>query len=55
MGHEQGARSPRRPANGDLGYATTLEYEHGRLFTIYCCQDAGTPCVQGTHVDLLDK
>jgi len=38
--------------NGDLGYATTIEYEPGRLFTIYYCQDEGTTCVQGTYVEL---
>jgi len=38
--------------NGDLGYATAIEYEPGRPFVCYYCQDDGTTCVQGTWVDL---
>lgn len=39
--------------NGDLGYPTTIEYEPGRLFVCYYCQDPdGITCVRGTYVDL---
>jgi hypothetical protein len=38
--------------NGDLGYATTIEHEPGRLFTIYYCRHEGTTCIQGTYLDL---
>jgi hypothetical protein len=39
--------------NGDLGYATTIEYDPGRLFTVYYCQEPdGITGVEGTWVDL---
>jgi hypothetical protein len=40
--------------NGDLGYATTIEYDPGRLFVCYYCQDPeGVTGVEGTYVDLV--
>jgi len=40
--------------NGDLGYATAIEYDAGRLFVCYYCQDSGgVTGVEGTWVDLV--
>jgi hypothetical protein len=40
--------------NGSLGYPTAIEYEPGRLFVAYYCEDTdGVTCVQGTYVDVV--
>jgi hypothetical protein len=36
--------------NDNLGYPSIIEYETGRLFTVYYAEDdAGTTCIQGTY------
>ena len=41
--------------NRDLGYPTIVEYEPGKLFTIYYGQDdGGVTYVMGTYCELAD-
>ncbi len=39
--------------NADLGYSTAIEYEPGKFFVVYYCQDRhGGTGIEGTYLTL---